>query len=186
MPPSFSGLLSNVYCKLLNQAVKEIKGEEQEAEREVKIDVAVNAFIPKDYIESSDARFRVYNLLIAIKSEDDRKAVLKQICDVYGKNLPQEVENLSKISLLRHYCQKLGISKVQINSFNAVLEFYSKESVLNEKITEVLSNCGIGYILNFNNSPTIMFDFEDKSIFAKLNQILELLLALLSKKSDEK
>ena len=168
----------DMYCKLLNQAVKEIKGEKQEVEKEVKIDIAVNAFIPKDYIESSDARFRVYNLLIAIKSEKDRQNVLKQICDVYGKNLPTELENLSKISLIRYCCQKLDIARVQINSNNSILEFYNKEAVLNEKITSILSSSGLSYVFKFEKQPMVSLDFEDKAVYAKMNDILNLLLTM--------
>lgn len=172
----------DMYCKLLNQAIKEIRGEKMEAEKDAKIDVTINAFIPKDYIEDSDARFRVYNLLIAIKSEEDRQSVIKQIKDVYGKNMPQEVDNLSKISLARHYCQKLGISRLQINSNKCLLEFYEKQSLLNDNITKSLASCGLDYVLNFDNLPIILFTENDKQIGAKFQNVIDFLELCLQKK----
>ena len=172
----------DMYCKLLNQAIKEIRGEKMEMEKEVKIDVSINAFIPKDYIEDGDSRFRVYNLLIAIKSEEDRQKVLKQIKDVYGKNIPAEVENLSKISLARYYCQKLGVSRLQINSNRCAIEFYEKQSLLNDYVTSSLSICGLDYVLNFDNLPIILFKDNEKQIGTKFQDVLNFLSTCLSKK----
>ena len=145
----------DMYCKLLNQAIAEIKGEKIENKRDVKIDVAINAFIPHDYIVDSDSRFRVYNNLISIKSSEDREKVISEIKQVYGKNLPAEVDNLSKISLLRYYSQKIGISKVSINSLKASVTFYDKQTLLSEKITNCLQSLPLQYVLNFNDMPTI-------------------------------
>lgn len=165
----------DMYCKLLNQAIAEIKGEKIESKREVKIDVAINAFIPHDYIVDSDSRFRVYNNLISIKSSEDREKVIGGIKQVYGKNLPVEVENLSKISLLRYYCQKIGISKVSINSLKASLVFYDKQTLLSEKTTSALDNFTLEYVLNFSDLPTINILVKDNSVNEILNQLLKFL-----------
>lgn len=166
----------DMYCKLLNEAISEIKGEAVEKPKEAKIDVSINAFIPKDYIEDSDARFRVYNQLIEIKSESDRQNVLKNISQNFGKNLPTEIENLSKISLMHHLAQRFNIARVVVNTSKVSLEFYDKQSLLNEKISKNLSQCGLDYVLNFATLPTICFNNETLSCYKVFEIILQFLL----------
>ena len=161
-----------MYCKLLNEAVAELKGEQLKTAREVKIDIALNAFIPNNYILDSDARFRVYNLLLAIKSEQDRVKVLDNIKEMYGKNLPQELENLSKISLLRYYAQNLGVSRIQINSQKCIVEFYEKQPLVNDRLTKALAKSGLNYVLNFNQLPIISFNENSLSVTKLLEKLI--------------
>ncbi|MBQ0017278.1 MAG: transcription-repair coupling factor [Clostridiales bacterium] len=174
----------DMYCKLLNETVSELKGEKVKEKKDVKIDVAINAFIPNDYIIDSDARFKVYNMLIDIKSNEDRLKVLETISQTYGKDMPTELNNLSNISLLRYYCENLDIKRVQINNFGFKLEFYNKESLLNEKITTALSLGKLKYVLNLNVSPIISFEENGYSNSKKLEQILELLSNCIDKKTN--
>ena len=162
----------DMYCKLLNEAVAELKGEQLKTAREVKIDIALNAFIPNNYILDSDARFRVYNLLLAIKSEQDRVKVLDNIKEMYGKNLPQELENLSKISLLRYYAQNLGVFRIQINSQKCIVEFYEKQSLVNDRLTKALAKSGLNYVLNFNQLPIISFNENSLSVTKLLEKLI--------------
>ena len=166
----------DMYCKLLNEAIMELKGEKIEKPKEAKIDVSINAYIPKDYIEDSDSRFRVYNQLIGIKTEQGRQDVIKNISQTYGKIVPSEVENLSKISLMRNLAQQYNISRVVINNNKANLEFYDKQSLLNEKISKNLSACGLDYVLNFASLPTICFNNENLSCYKMFERILNFLL----------
>lgn len=166
----------DMYCKLLNEAIMEIKGEKVEKPKEAKIEVSINAYIPKDYIEDSDSRFRVYNQLIGIKTEQSRVEIIKNISQTYGKIVPVEVENLSKISLMRNLAEQYNISRVVINNNKTNLEFYDKQSLLNEKISKNLSVCGLDYVLNFASLPTICFNNENLSCYKMFERILNFLL----------
>lgn len=171
----------DMYCKLLNQAVAELKGEQLKKEREVKIDISINAFIPNDYIVDSDARFRVYNLLLDIKTENDRIKVLDNIRQMYGKNLPVELENLSHISLLRFYAQSLGVSRIAITTSKFEVEFYEKQALLNDNLNGSLSNCGLNYVLNLNALAIIVFKENTLSIQKKLEKLIELFCSCVEK-----
>lgn len=165
----------DMYCKLLNETVAELKGQKQKEAKEVKIDVAVNCFIPNNYIVESDGRFRVYNRLISIKSEEDRQEALAEIKDIYGKDLPKELVNLSYIVLLRFLCQQSDIKKVSISNSKCQLEFYEKQSLINENITGCLSKSGLEYVLNFKESPIINFEMSSFANERKLMLILDFL-----------
>ena len=164
----------DMYCKLLNQAVLEIKGEKIKQSREVKIDVALNCYIPNEYILESDSRFRVYGNMITIKNEQDRIAVLKEITDIYG-SVPTEVNNLSKISLLRYLCQCLGIKRVVINQNTCKLEFYSSEECVSEKIEYSLSLIRKQYSRSLKESFSLTFVNNNESVTEKLEFVINLL-----------
>lgn len=164
----------DMYCKLLNQAVMEIRGEKIKQSREVKIDVALNCYIPNEYILESDSRFRVYGNMITIKNEQERLAVLKEITDIYG-SVPVEVDNLSKISLLRYLCQSLGIKRVVINQNTCKLEFYSSEECVDEKIEQALSMVRKQYSRNLKENFSITFVNNNDSVKEKLEFVINLL-----------
>lgn len=171
----------DMYCKLLNEAVAELKGEQLKKTREVKIDISLNAFIPSSYILDSDARFRVYNLLLGIKSQQDRQKVLKDVQQMYGKNLPQELENLSQISLLRFYAQSLGVSRISILANKFEVEFYEKQAVLNDKLSSALTQSGLKYVLKLDNLAIISFNDNTLSVSKKLEKLIDLLHLVIEK-----
>ena len=164
----------DLYCKLLNQAIMEIRGEKVKLNREVKIDVSINCYIPNNYITDSDSRFRIYSNMITIKNEKERQSVLKDILDIYGK-VPKEVENLSKISLLKYYSQNLGVKRVSINDTRSELEFYSKEDCFNEKIDDAINKTRKKFVRVTNDKFIIKFDLENYSIEQKIDFVIDLL-----------
>ena len=164
----------DLYCKLLNQAIMEIRGEKIKQNREVKIDVSANCFIPNNYIVDSESRFRIYSNMITIKNENERQQVLKDIVDVYGK-LPQEVDNLSKISLIRYYAQNLGIKRVSINANKCELEFYSKEECFDDRVEFALSQIRKKYIREYKDKFLLKFIMTDEKILEKIDFVIDFL-----------
>ena len=60
-----------MYCKLLDQAIKELKGENIENEFETLIDISLNAFISPTYIENEAQKLEMYKKISMIKTESD-------------------------------------------------------------------------------------------------------------------
>lgn len=164
----------DLYCKLLNEAIKEIRGERVKQNREVKIDVSINCFIPNNYIVDSDSRFRIYSNMITIKNEQERISVLKDIEDIYGK-IPKEIENLSKISLIKYYSQNLGIKRVSINNIRCEVEFYSKEECFNQDLDNALNKTRKKFFRSSNDKFLIKLDMMNDNIEQKIDFIINLL-----------
>src|SRR5208337_2784995 len=65
-----------MYCRLLEDAVREIRGDKPvEKEREVSVDIAVEAFIPTEYISDAAARVAIYQKMSAAHALEDVDAV---------------------------------------------------------------------------------------------------------------
>ncbi len=114
---SQSGHMSTVgydlYCKMLNKAVRKQKGlEVEEEEVECTIDLDVDAFIPSDYIANELLKLDTYKKIASLENENEKTDMQDELRDRYGK-IPPSVENLLSISTMRMKGKKLGISEVR-------------------------------------------------------------------------
>ncbi len=101
----------DLYCKLLDRAIKELKGEVSADDFETLIDININAFIPSSFIENEEQKINIYKKIAAMGNEADRNDVWDEIEDRYG-NLPRSVENLLDISVLKADAHRIGIVSV--------------------------------------------------------------------------
>lgn len=112
----------DMYCKLLDEVVKEMTGEQIEVEIDVQIDINVSSYISDEFIENSSQKIEVYQNIALCKTKEDILNVTDEIIDRYGQ-LPKEVENLLKISEIKQICRDKGILKLSQKMQNIVVEF---------------------------------------------------------------
>lgn len=114
---SQSGHMSTVgydlYCKMLNKAVRKQKGlEVEEQEVDCTIDLDVDAFIPSDYISNELMKLDTYKKIASLENEAEKADMQDELKDRYGK-VPDSVENLLSIATMRMKAKKIGISEVR-------------------------------------------------------------------------
>ena len=112
---SQSGHLSAVgydmYLKLLDEAVKEERGEKAEIRPECLVDVKIDAFIPESYISNQAQRISCYKKIALIRNEDDAYDVTDELIDRYGEP-PKPVTGLIEVAQLRNMAQDVGVSEI--------------------------------------------------------------------------
>ena len=156
----------DLYCKILAQAVSEIKGKKQKEYQEIKLDVALDCYIPEDYIASSEERFDVYNSLKQINSFETKEKIIKDISDIYGK-VPDNIQNLAFVALLRNTAREFDIKRISIDRQRCQAEFYQKEQMLDKKLAKVLKEENIK--VYFSQNANIMnFALDEYSVKRKL------------------
>ena len=102
----------DLYCKMLNEAVKEQKGEWQEKEEfETTIDLDVNAFIPERYIKNEMQKLDIYKRIAGIESEEERDDMLEELMDRFGEP-PRSVQNLLSIANLKAIAHRCYFTEV--------------------------------------------------------------------------
>ncbi len=102
----------DLYCKLLNEAVQEIKGEEPPKESfETVIDMDVDAFIPDTYIRSETQKLDIYKRIAALGSDEEQEDMMDELLDRYGEP-PRSVRNLLAISRLREEAHESWIQEL--------------------------------------------------------------------------
>ncbi|MFA5902609.1 MAG: transcription-repair coupling factor [Desulfobacula sp.] len=115
----------DMFLKLLDQAVHDLKGEETIEPLEPEINAAMSSGFPEDYIESVEQRLTLYRRLSRITQISDINDMKKELTDRYGR-LPREAENMLLKIMLRVYCIKAGIQRLDITPDVLTLTFSEK------------------------------------------------------------
>lgn len=102
----------DMYNKLLNEVVKEMKGEKVKEEEEITIDLNISSYIPEEYIEDSSQKIEIYQDIANSRTEEDIQNVIDEIIDRYGE-MPEEVYNLLEIARIKNLCRKANVTKLQ-------------------------------------------------------------------------
>jgi len=146
-----------LYSKLLSEAVSELRGEKVEETAEVQMKIQIDAFIPDNYITKSEDRMIAYKSIAAIKSDEDRQRVIRDIAEVYGA-VPKQTVNLIDIAYMKAKAAKLKASAV-VSSMNAFeIVFDSKDKIIKSDIIgELIYKFRAMCSLDFTNGSKICF-----------------------------
>jgi len=101
----------DMYCLLLEQAVKELKGEEIPEKCDTAIDLKISAYIPEKVIPDEKQRIDMYRRIASVSSEEDALEVQAEFIDRYGE-LPEYVDNLIRIALIKSMASGMCISDI--------------------------------------------------------------------------
>lgn len=101
----------DLYIKYLKDAVKELKGEEVKEEVDTVIDLKVDSYIPKDYIEDEETMLEVYKKIATIETLDDYRDLVDELVDRFS-DIPKNVINLMDISYMRQMAKKSKIISI--------------------------------------------------------------------------
>jgi transcription-repair coupling factor (superfamily II helicase) len=112
----------DMFLKLLDQAIHDLKGENVIEPIEPEINAAMSTGFPEDYIESVEQRLTLYRRLSRISNISEISDFKKELTDRYGK-LPQEAENMLIKIMLRVYCINAGIQRLDLNPTSLALTF---------------------------------------------------------------
>ncbi|WDP88334.1 MAG: transcription-repair coupling factor [Desulfobacter sp.] len=112
----------DMFLKLLDQAVKDMKGEEALAPLDPEINASMSSGFPEEYIESVEQRLTLYRRLSRLSSVSDIADMKSELIDRYGK-LPKPAENMLLKIMLRIYAIKAGVKRLDVSPTTLVLEF---------------------------------------------------------------
>jgi transcription-repair coupling factor (superfamily II helicase) len=104
----------DMFLKLLDQAVHDLKGEQTIEPLEPEINASMSTGFPEEYIESVEQRLTLYRRLSRITRISDISDMKKELIDRYG-TLPKPAENMLVKIMLRVYCIKAGVQRLDIS-----------------------------------------------------------------------
>lgn len=111
----------DMYLKLLGEAVSEERGEKPETkDLDCLIDISVDAHIPESYVESLTLRLDVYRRIADIRNTEDSEDVKDELRDRFGE-IPQSVQGLIDIALVRNKANSMGIYEIRQNESSLLL-----------------------------------------------------------------
>jgi transcription-repair coupling factor (superfamily II helicase) len=125
-----------MYLELLENAIREMKGEEVLEEIEPEINVRIPALIPDSYIPDIRIRLSYYKALAKISSPDDIDRIEEELSDQFGK-IPEPVLNLMGLMLIRHHCKELGVRDLSSGLKTITFMFTDRTPLPPEKVVRL-------------------------------------------------
>ncbi len=102
----------DLYCKLLDTAVKQAKGLPVEEESSTSVNLSADAFIPASYIRSESQKLDIYKKIASVSSLEDCDDIRDEMRDRFGEKIPAPAENLLRVALIRSVAGKLDIAEI--------------------------------------------------------------------------
>jgi len=102
----------DMYCHMLGEAVRELRGQETEDEKTLPpVELPVEAYIPEDYIPTESMRIATYRKMASQFTEEDVSRLEEELDDRFGPP-PAPVRNALGVLRLRIEAQKAGIRSI--------------------------------------------------------------------------
>ncbi|MEH1943732.1 MAG: transcription-repair coupling factor [Nostoc sp.] len=102
----------DLYMEMLEEAIREIRGQEIPKVEDTQIDLNLTAFIPADYITDLDQKMSAYRAVATAKSKSELKQIAAEWSDRYG-SLPVPANQLLRVMELKQLAKKLGFSRIK-------------------------------------------------------------------------
>ncbi len=102
----------DMYCKMLNEAVKNLKGIHTEEDFNTSVDLDVDAFIPPSYIVNEFQKLDIYKRIAGIENKNESEDMKEELLDRFGE-IPKSVDNLLRIALIRVKAHRLYMPEVK-------------------------------------------------------------------------
>lgn len=165
-----------MYTRLLESAIKEQKGEITEEECiDIVIDLNVNSYIDNRYISDEEQKIAMYKKIAAIKSKEDALDVYDELIDRFG-SVPDEVNNLVEIALIKSMANEAGIELIKQNSDSVIIQFSGSDKIDIQKIGEIISQYRRKLLFTASNKPYLTYRIqgdEGKNIIANIKSLLQ-------------
>ena len=127
----------DLYCRLLERTVEELRGEAPEEEIQTSINLGLDIRIPEDYIADAGQRLRMYKRISSASGAGELDALRQEITDRFGR-YPEPVENLFCYARLRQETLALQIQSVEGNSGRIFIRFADSSKVDAEKLLKLV------------------------------------------------
>ena len=130
----------DLYCKMLNEAVKKLKGEtELVRDYETSVDIKVDAFIPVSYIKNELQKLDIYKRIAEIETEEEKSDMVDELIDRFGEP-PKSVQNLLAIALLKEKAHRAYITEIASRKKSLRFSMYARAEIDTEKIPELIAS----------------------------------------------
>lgn len=148
----------DLYCKMLNDAVRVLKGEASEEEQfETSVDLNTNAFIPANYIKSEFQKLEIYKRIAEIQTEEEYLDMQEELTDRFG-DMPNSVVYLLYIALIKALAHKAYITQLKQIDDKVKIVMYEKAKVDINKIPVLIESYNGMMKFTTDKIPYFMLD----------------------------
>lgn len=147
----------DLYCKMLNEAVKEAKGIHTMEDFETSVDLNVDAYIPDSYISNEFQKLDIYKRIAGIETQQDYDDMLEELLDRFGEP-GKAVLNLLAIAKLKAIAHQGYVTEIKQTGKKVRFTLYEKAMLNTEGFPALMQKYRRG--LQFKNEQEPKFILE--------------------------
>ena len=168
----------DLYCRMLEDTVKLIKGDIDKEPIETTVDLKVDAYIPSSYIEDEMQKIEVYKKIAAIESIDEYMDIKEELEDRYS-DIPDPVYNLMDIAYIKSRAKLLSIEEIKESGNDVIFRFQAGDSNYEKIFKVIIEKYKDSIMLKFGEAPSFIFKLKDQkkeNMLAFFKEMLENLI----------
>jgi transcription-repair coupling factor (superfamily II helicase) len=127
-----------MYTKLLEETIREMKGERIEEEVETSMNLGVDIYIPREYITEENLRMTFYKKIASASTEERLNDIRNEMRDRFGA-LPENVENLFHFVRVKWFAKRLGVLSIVREGARGVIKLTAHASIDPNKLLMFIS-----------------------------------------------
>ena len=174
----------DLYCKMLNEAVKEQKGLPVEESFGTMVELDLDAYIPDTYVRSEAQRLDLYKRIAGIENEQECEDMQDEIMDRFG-DLPLSVQNLLTVAQIKVLAHQVYVKEIAQKETEIRFVLHERAKLHPERIPEFAAAYGARLRLVMGETPKLIYEYrkntreEKKEVVSLVTEILEHMQMLL-------
>ena len=161
----------DLYCKMLNEAVKNLKGEDTAPDFLTTVELEVDAYIPASYIVNEQQKLDIYKRIAGVETESESAEMKEELLDRFG-TVPKSVDNLLRIALLRAQAHKLYIMEIKGRPGELRFVYRPDARVHGENIPMLFEQYGNSLKFLPQGNPVFTYQFKRSNVVEKNSEDL--------------
>ena len=156
----------DLYCKMLNEAVKEAKGIHTMEDFETSVDLNVDAYIPDSYISNEFQKLDIYKRIAGIETQQDYDDMLEELLDRFGEP-GKAVLNLLAIAKLKAIAHQGYVTEIKQTGKTVRFTLYEKARLNTEGFPALMQKYRRGLQFKNEQEPKFILEPQGNLILAE-------------------
>ncbi|MCR5651671.1 MAG: transcription-repair coupling factor [Lachnospiraceae bacterium] len=171
----------DLYCRMLDSAIKQEKGEETIPDFSTFIDMDVDAFIPNTYVRNENIKLDLYKRIASIETKEEASDMEDELNDRFGP-LPQSAKNLIRIALLRSKAHSIFVESMEVRKDHIRFDIYVNAGIDPAAIAPMLESFEGRMSFKTKGRPCFVCEISEneKDLIDTADEILEKMKVLVS------
>ena len=162
----------DLYCKMLNEAVRQLKGGPEAETFTTLIDLNVDAYIPEYYIKNEYQKLDIYKRIVAIESEEELEDMTEELIDRFG-DIPKKVQQLLVIASLKSLAHSVYVTAIEQKGEEIRFTMYEKAKIDPSGIPKFLDSYKNDLIFRAEEPPYFLYCRKGRNKKSNTENVLD-------------
>ncbi len=162
----------DLYCKMLNEAVRQLKGGPEAETFTTLIDLNVDAYIPEYYIKNEYQKLDIYKRIAAIESEEELEDMTEELIDRFG-DIPKKVQQLLVIASLKSLAHSVYVTAIEQKGEEIRFTMYEKAKIDPSGIPKFLDSYKNDLIFRAEEPPYFLYCRKGRNKKSNTENVLD-------------